>query len=563
MLALVELPRPRRKLCLAVVAAHRFANLRQGHILRAARAPTTPGERPILESTNERTAFVRNALTSYGSRALLLASALVLTPYLFRTLGEAGFGTWSVIFALATVFNLLEVGISAGLIRFVAEHRAAGERAALLAVARAGAVVMASVGLLAAGLAVLAAFALDGLAAERYRDDFRLGLLVLAGAMLVRFTCVAAGAVLNGYQRYDLTNASLALTTVGSLVGSIVAVEAGLGVFGVALAHALALVVGGLAYVGLLLKVDRELVLGRRGAGAQVRNLLGFSSYTFLADSMIFVGQRMDVVVIAAVRNAATAAPYAAALKLQSGIQSLTLPLIDMLMPMFSSLWAGGRREEAARRLTLATRATLQVTLPLAAGIALFAPDIVRLWLGEGAPGVTTTIIVYLMAVQCLTLAPFAAEKALIAVGRVRAIGTLALFEGVGNVCLSIVLTVRYGAVGPAIGTLLTNGLLAPIRFPLACRALGWPLRRFLRESVGVALLSSVPALALLGGLFLTLPDGALRAVAGPAAGLLLALAVAAHQLRGRGGIGRGGRRVSDQGDAGIDARVPSGNLLP
>lgn len=494
---------------------------------------------------------------------MLLASALVLTPYLFRTLGEAGFGTWSVIFALATVFNLLEVGVSAGLIRFVATHRAAGERTALLAVARAGVVVMTFVGLLAAGLAVLAAFTLDGLAAEPHRDDFRLGLLVLAGAMLVRFACVAAGAVLNGYQRYDLTNASLGLTTIGSLVGSVVAVEGGLGVFGVALAHALALVVGGLVYVGLLLRVDKELVLGRRGKDASVRSLLGFSSYTFLADSMIFVGQRMDVVVIAAVRSAATAAPYAAALKLQSGIQSLTLPLIDMLMPMFSSLWAGGRREEAVRRLTLATRATLQATLPLAVGIALFAPDIVQLWLGEGAPAVTSTIIVSLMAVQSLTLAPFAAEKALIAVGRVRAIGTLALFEGIANVCLSIVLTVRYGAIGPALGTLLTNGLLAPIRFPLACRALGWPLGRFLRESVGAALLSSVPAVVLLLVLWLTLPDGAARALGGPAAGMFLAFAVAARQLRGRGARGWGRGRVSENGDAGIETSVPSGSLLP
>ena len=529
-----------------------------GHIVTP---KTKPGEPLIIESPNERASFVRNALTSYGSRALLLVSALVLTPYLFRTLGEGGFGTWSVILALATVFNLLELGISAGLVRFVAAHRAAGERSALLRVARAGLVLMTSVGVVAFGLALLAAFLLDGLAAEGHRDDFRAGLIALAVAMLVRFACVAAGAVLNGYQRYDLTNASLALTTVGSLVGSIYAVEAGYGVLGVAVAHAAAFVAGGIAYVTLLARVDRELVLGRGADRSSVRGLLGFSSYTFLADSMIFVGQRMDVVVIAAVRDAATAAPYAAALKLQSGIQSLTLPLIDMLMPMLSGLWAGGRREEAARRLTLATRATLQVTLPLAAGIALFAPEIVRLWLGEDAPEATAGIIVCLMVVQSLTLAPFPSEKALIAVGRVRAIGALALVEGLGNISLSILFTYLYGAIGPALGTLLTSGLLAPIRFPLVCRAIGWPLGRFLRESVGAALLSSLPALIVLALLWLVLPGETLRALGGPLAGALLAALVAARQFRGRTGLRSG--RVSDSAEAGIDAPVPSGTLRP
>lgn len=494
-------------------------------------------ERPLLDGSAERAAVARNALSSYGSRGLILLGAIVLTPYLYRTLGLQGFGTWSVIFALATVFSLLEIGISGGLVRFVAAYRASGNREALLAVARAGLVLMTLAGLLAAGFAVLAAVALDGLAAPGYRDDFRVGLLALGGAMLIRFACVASGAVLNGYQRYDLTNFSLSLTTLGSVIGSVLAVEAGYGVLGVAVAHAAALVGGGLVYVALLARLDRELVLGRRHGvrGGPLRGLLGFSSYTFLADSMIFVGQRMDVVVIAAVRDAATAAPYAAALKLQSGLQALTLPLIDMLMPMLSALWASGRREEVARRLTFATRATLQVTLPLAAGIALFAPDVVDLWLGSDAPPVTATIVVLLMAVQTLTLSPFPAEKALIAVGRVRTIGTLALFEGLANIALSIVLTFRYGAVGPALGTLLTNGLLAPIRFPLACRALDWPLSRFLRESIVAAFVSTIPALVLLGVLWFVLPSGAVRAIGGPGAGALLALAVAVRQLRGRG----------------------------
>src|ERR687897_946859 len=58
--------------------------------------------------------FFRNAVTSYGQTGLLGLSALLLTPYLFRTLGTGGFGTWSVMFTLTAVFSVVEVGVAAG-----------------------------------------------------------------------------------------------------------------------------------------------------------------------------------------------------------------------------------------------------------------------------------------------------------------------------------------------------------------------------------------------------------------------------------------------------------------
>jgi O-antigen/teichoic acid export membrane protein len=476
--------------------------------------------------------LARNAASSYVVRALLVLSALLVTPYLFRTLGAAGFGTWSVMFTLTTIFNLLELGISAGVVRFVAAARAQDDRAALRVTLGAGVVMMSLVGLGAAAFSVAAAFLLDPLAAAGDRDDFTAGMLVIGAAMLVRFPFVAHGAALNGYQRYDLSNASLAATTVGSALGTVAAVELGAGVFGVAVAHAAALAVGGLLYAILLARLDRDLpLLPRAGTRADLRRIAGFSSYTLLADGMIFIGQRMDVVIIAAIRNAATAAPYAAALKLQSGLQSLTLPLIDMLMPMASDLWTQGRRDEVARRLTLATRATLQATLPVAIGLALFASDLVGLWLGSGAPAVTATIIVVLVAVQAVTLTAFPSEKVLIGVGRVRPIGTLSLVEGLSNVAVSIALTTRYGALGPALGTLFTNAVLAPVRFPLVCRALDWPLGRLLRDGVGAALASTVPAIVVMVAVRLALPEGALRALLGPAAGVAVSCAVAARQV--------------------------------
>ena len=62
------------------------------------------------------------------------------------------------------------------------------------------------------------------------------------------------------------------------------------------------------------------------------------------------------------------------------------LVILDLLMPMVSDLHARGRNEEVVRRFTIATRVALQLTLPTAVAFAVFASDIVHVWLGGSAP---------------------------------------------------------------------------------------------------------------------------------------------------------------------------------
>ena len=282
----------------------------------------------------------------------------------------------------------------------------------------------------------------------------------------------------------------------------------------------------------LLRRTDRELSLRPRLADPATRRRLGrLGSFTLLADAMVFVGARMDTVLIAALRNAAAAAPYAAALKLQSALQALALPFVNLLMPMVSELWARGEAAEVARRLALTTRVAMQVTMPVALGLALFSEDIVGLWLGEDAVATTATIVVLLVATQVVTLTALPAEKALIGVGRVGVIGALAVVEGVVNVVLTIVLVSAHGAVGAAVATLVAYGVLAPARLPLAARAIGMRLGDLVRRGLVPALTSSLPPAAAMVAMLLVLPAGGVRGVAGLVVGAGIAAAIGLAQV--------------------------------
>jgi O-antigen/teichoic acid export membrane protein len=483
----------------------------------------------------ERRRLARNALGSYGARAVVGFSALALTPFLYRELGAGGFGTWSVIYTIATVFSLLEVGYAQGIAKFVAEYDARGEDGEVRATIRAGLIAFALIGLVAALGCVLLGVLGDGLAAPSDAAAFRSGLIVLGLAVLIRFPLVAYGGGLQGYQRYDLFYLSDIVLGAGFTLTAIPVVALGGGVLALSVCWAAALVVSASLYRINIARVRRRLGLGslrlRAVRARRGRRLAAFSGFTVLSESMTFVAQRMDTVIIAAVRNAATAGPYAAAIKLQSGLQAMTTPFVNLMLPMASELQARGENKTIARRLTLATRVSLQMTLPVATGLALFAEDVVKLWLGQDAPQSTFSIVVVLMAVQTVTLTAFPSQTVLVGVGRVRIIGLLAVIEGFSNLGASIALVSAYGAIGAALGSLCTSAVLAPVKFPLVCQAIDMRLRRFLAASLVPSVVSSLPGLALMVLARAAMSAGFLQAFVGLAAGLSVCLLIGLGQI--------------------------------
>jgi O-antigen/teichoic acid export membrane protein len=481
---------------------------------------------------SEATQITRNAASSYAIRVLLVVTSLALTPYLFRRLGADGFGTWSVMFAVGTVFTLLQIGCAGGVSKYLAEYRAQHRRADLERTLSAALALLAVGGVLCLAISAAVGFLGEGLAAHGERSAFRWGILLIGAVMLVRLPLTAYAALLLGYQRYDLSNACWAFSILAFPVGAVLAVEAGAGVLGVAAAYAAGLLGGALLFAAMARRADPELPLR---PGRPTRQALGsvgaFSSFTLLAESMVFISQRLDAVLIAGIRNAATAAPYAAAGKLQSGVQGLTQPFVDLLMPMTSDLWSADRRAEVARRLLIVTRVALQIALPVTVALALFADDVVRLWLGADAPSTAAGIVAALMAVQALTIVGVPSEKVLVGIGRARLVGTLAVVEGVSNLAVSVVLISSVGAIGAALGTLATTAAIAPVRLPLACRAIGCRLRRPVLESLLPSALAAAPGIAAMCAIRLALPPGTERLVAGLGAGMAICLAVAAVQV--------------------------------
>lgn len=481
---------------------------------------------------SETARFVRNATSSYAVRIPLVVSVLVLTPYLYRQLGEDGFGTWSVMLALFGVFGLLQAGATTAITKHVAELSAPELNSQRQAMVNAAILLMSLLGLVAALVAVLLSITAGGLAGARDRDGFEFGLLVIGATLLVQMPLMACSAVLNGYQRYDASNAAWLMSIVSFSIGAVIAVESGGRIAGLAIAYSTSLLIGGATAALLLRRIDPTLSLRpRRADRAAMRRVASFGGYSLLSESMVLVSQRLDTVLIAGLASTAAAAPYAAAVKLQSGLQMLTLPFVEVLLPMFSDLSARGGTAQLRRRFVAASRVVVQLTLPAAFALALFSQDLVGAWLGADASSDTAGIIVALMAVQMLSLTVSPAGQVLRAVGRVRVVALLGVGEAMTNITFSILLVRAHGAIGAALGTLIATALFAPLRIPVTARALACPAWELVRESYGRAVLSAVPPALAMTVVWTALEPGTVRLIAGLLIGAIAWAAIVLAQI--------------------------------
>ncbi|MGK7866342.1 oligosaccharide flippase family protein [Falsiroseomonas sp. E2-1-a20] len=189
--------------------------------------------------------------------------------------------------------------------------------------------------------------------------------------------------------------------------------------------------------------------------------------------------------------------------------------LARVALPAFTGLRAvPGRLEPGA---TTALRLALAVALPCSLGLAVLAPDLVRLALGPA--WVESGILLRLLALALLAAPPFYVTRALLqALGRV---GWQLVAAALSAALLALLLVglAPFGLPGIALAPALQALLMAPISLVLVARVSGISLLRSLRATCPTLAAAGAMAAALLAWLELagqTLPAALVIALAPP-----------------------------------------------
>jgi O-antigen/teichoic acid export membrane protein len=431
----------------------------------------------------------RNTLISGVVGVLSLGLNFVVVAYAVRHLGMNQYGIWVLALSFsvsAGYLSISDLGLQAGVVRFVADADGRGERA------RIGEVISSALAVLT-GTAVIAMVVLLALAIgaehvfhvpESLRTPLQVLFFLLMGEALFSLPGLAFVGLLQGLQRYGWIKAVDLTRQLLYTVFAIAALITGHGVvaFGAITVAGSIFAAVGYAVAGRLLcpelRISPRLV--HRGA---LQPLARFSAWVFVNRICGVIWWQMDKVILAAVVNTSVLTGYDIAARLQSAA-SYPLSLTSLaVVPAAANLLAMESKVRLQALLVRGTRYTLALSLPVTIAAMIMARPLIVGWVGPRYAVMSGPAQLFL-AYQLLVSSATIANTMLVGMGRVRAVTTYVSVAVVVNLIVSVALVRSLGISGVIIGTLVGFGITAPLYIRLVLRELSMSVSEFMWHAV-------------------------------------------------------------------------------
>ena len=396
-----------------------------------------------------------NAVTGAGSRIATIAIGFLLTPFIISELGLAQYGLWAVVGSLAGYLGLLDFGLGGSFVKFIAEYAERGDRASARQVVVFGMTFYFVFGLVLA--APILSFApqivhVFKMQPELYPAAATL-LRVFFGLLILAMMLGVPGMVVVAMQRMDLASRNNFLGYLAYAGGTLVFLKLHYGIAAVVIGQALQMVVTGLIQILTAHRLFGSIWHNPfRIERVIVDRLLGFGGWTQLNSLFSIVNLDVGRFIAAGVVDVASVALYEIASKLAFFAKIFPSYLLDALLPAAASAEARSDDAQLDRMYGSGTRVSVFCTFVCAGFVVGGADPMVRVWLGQSYPYVSS-IIFWLALGYAANALTGVGTTILRASGKPRYETYYTGFAMVANIAATFVLARAFGIVGVAMGT--------------------------------------------------------------------------------------------------------------
>jgi O-antigen/teichoic acid export membrane protein len=148
-------------------------------------------------------------------------------------------------------------------------------------------------------------------------------------------------------------------------------------------------------------------------------------------------------------------AMYSAGAVLISFLGGLQTSAFSVIMPHSAALHAGENAKALGDLLLRSTKLSVIVLLLTGLPLLVFASPIIRIWLGPQYAFQGSSILIVLVVGNMIRLLGVPYSSILVGTGQQRLVVLSPLMEGVSNLIASVILGMRFGAIGVAWGTFI------------------------------------------------------------------------------------------------------------
>jgi len=449
-----------------------------------------------VDAPGEAMTVTRNLSTRYLAIAVEMVLGILILPFNVSHLGQSAYGLWILTTSITAYFSVLDLGYGGALVKFVAQYRAKRDWRGLNEILSTTFYLFAGCGVLTYLVAIGIALYLDRVL-QLDADQVRTGqIILLITALNVSLGTVFSvfGAVINGFQRYDINNVTGTLCSVAVAVTNLAVLMTGFGLITLVAATTTVRVLTYFIYRGNAYRVFPYLRLRpayvRR---SRFREVTSFSLYVFAIDWARKLNYSIDAIVIGIFMSTSAVAIWSIGQRLAEATQRFTNQLTDVLFPVVVDHDASSRLNRLQAVFTVGTRVSMAMVVPIATGLVIMAEPLVLAWVG---PAFTESILILqlLTFTVAIRVGTAMAATVLKGAGGHRLMAGANLATACANVILSVMLIKGMGLKGVAIGTLVPVGIECLfVIYPAACRRVGLSTMQAVSESIWPALWPAIP----------------------------------------------------------------------
>ena len=409
--------------------------------------------------------LLRNSLWNFAGSALPALVALATVPFLIQGLGLEGFGIVTLIASIVGYFGILDINLSAGAIKYLAQHHATNDRERFSETFWFGVMFYGALGLvggvlLAAGSATVLArfFTVSAALQTQTLSALHWAAFGFALSQIQNYLLVVPQAL----QRYERSAGGEAVFGITSNILSALIAMAGGGIAGV-IAGRVAVLSVNVVWLCFMLNHLGMPLTPRLPRRELCLSLMRFSGHSYLSRLASMLHQHADKLIIASVAGPVALAIYSVPAQLSGRILGLTYRLSSVIYPRVSALAASGQDRQMQQLYLDATRFMTYLNFAVLAIIALTGATFLRRWVGaefvdSGYPVLLLVTLGLLM--DSLTIIPSLVNDGL---GHPRITGRFAIARGLLGAGMVYLGTHWAGIIGAAVAHLLCSVLMTSL----------------------------------------------------------------------------------------------------
>lgn len=437
----------------------------------------------------------KNILAGWGGHLITVVIGFFMMPYILGTVGEAQYGAWVFINAIAGYSTMIYGGFGATICRYVADLSAKEDWKRLNHFVSSIQTVYFGTAALAMSFTGVCAWFATGLTNWQMLPvtEIRLSILIVGGTISLGMIGSVYGGVLIGLQRIDVKRGIEVGMGLLRLALTLLCLHQQYGLITLALIFLAVTLSEHLISAVFAYRLLPTLSVAPWHTRADVmKECFGFSAFNavaLVAEYLIFF---TDTVVIGIVLGPLAVVPYQIGLRIAQMIQVPVAQIGEAIMPKAGELHAKRDTHLLGKVVSKGMGIAFLISCGFFIGAAYFGEMLIETWIGRVYP-TSALVMTILIGAQAVTLPMIVTRKALLGIGEVRVPALIDLAEAFCNLILSLILIQIWGIVGVACGTLLPAIFMELFVFlPFAMKQ--FQLQR--HELFATAVSAQIPALA-------------------------------------------------------------------